>query len=421
MDIKLNKRIMSMFLAGVITISPVFKNRANAETKTFIKANTKVNVRVSDNNASKRVTTLNPGDVLEAVGLLDNGWYEVLLNGEIAYVCGEYVSPFSREITDNQKIVRATDNVRVRSEDNTESEKLTTLSPGDVLEYVETMPSGWYKVRYKDTFGYISSDYAVIDTEGIHREMVPVVIANDNLNVRSEPSKSGIISYVLKEGEKLQYIDVLNNGWVEVLLNGNVGYVCGDYVTPSMEEMITNKVYQVVSMDQDTTLYQDKEFTIPIGSILKYEIGFVYNSGENYYLINSENGEGYIKKSSAKSLGDVAVVVDVSSQVVTLFKNGSYFHTGACVTGKNSTPTEIGLFKIKTKIPEYDMKKYGVHVAFWMPFNGPQGLHDASWRDTFGGERYKNHGSHGCVNLSYKTAEIIYNNVEKGTKVLVKR
>lgn len=421
MDIKLNKKIMSMVLAGVMTISTVFRNKASAETKTFIKANTKVNIRVSDSNDSKRIATLNEGDVLEAIQLLDNGWYEVLLNGNIAYVCGDYVSPFTREIIDNQKIVRATSNVRVRSEDNTESEKLTTLSPGDILEYVETMPSGWHKVRYKDSFGYICNDYAVIDTEGIHKEVVPVVIANDNLNVRNEPSKAGIISYVLKKDEKLQYIDVLNNGWVKVLLNGNVGYVSGDYVTPSMDEMITNKVYRIVSMNQDTTLYQDKEFSVPIGSIPKYEIGFVYNSAENYYLINSINGEGYIKKSNAKSLGDVAVVVDVSSQVVSLFKNGNYFHTGACVTGKDSTPTNIGLFKIRTKIPEYDMKKYGVHVAFWMPFNGDQGLHDASWRDSFGGEKYKKHGSHGCVNLSYDTAKIIYDNIEKGTKVLVKR
>lgn len=54
-----------------------------------------------------------------------------------------------------------------------------------------------------------------------------------------------------------------------------------------------------------------------------------------------------------------------------------------------------------------------------MPFDGGIGLHDATWRNKFGGNIYINKGSHGCVNLPYQTAEYIYENVKVGTKVLV--
>ena len=62
---------------------------------------------------------------------------------------------------------------------------------------------------------------------------------------------------------------------------------------------------------------------------------------------------------------------------------------------------------------------YETPVNFWMPFNGGQGLHDATWRYYFGGNIYKTHGSHGCVNLPYDAAKTIYENCKKGMAVIV--
>ena len=56
-----------------------------------------------------------------------------------------------------------------------------------------------------------------------------------------------------------------------------------------------------------------------------------------------------------------------------------------------------------------------------MPYNGGEGLHDATWRSSFGGTIYKNSGSHGCVNLPLKTAEQVYGIVHTKDNVLVKR
>ena len=51
---------------------------------------------------------------------------------------------------------------------------------------------------------------------------------------------------------------------------------------------------------------------------------------------------------------------------------------------------------------------YATPVSYWMPFNGGIGLHDASWRGSFGGTIYKTGGSHGCINLPPKAAKTIF-------------
>ena len=61
---------------------------------------------------------------------------------------------------------------------------------------------------------------------------------------------------------------------------------------------------------------------------------------------------------------------------------------------------------------------YRTPVNFWMPFNNNVGMHDATWRDSFGGNIYKTSGSHGCINLPYAAAKEIYGYVEKGTPVI---
>ena len=66
-----------------------------------------------------------------------------------------------------------------------------------------------------------------------------------------------------------------------------------------------------------------------------------------------------------------------------------------------------------------DGSDYASPVTYWMPFNGGIGMHDATWRSTFGGKIYLNAGSHGCVNMPYQKAGSVYNNVSAGYPIVV--
>lgn len=176
----------------------------------------------------------------------------------------------------------------------------------------------------------------------------------------------------------------------------------------------------------DTPLYDFKMNEIEI--IDKYQKVFVYNMNNDmamihYFVKKGEMKVGYVPKTSIEMLPNLFVEVDISDQVVRLYKDRKLLLSTDTVTGNPWTPTNNGYFAVTYK--ELDTylvgPGYRSHVNYWIPFDGDNGLHDASWRSTFGGDIYLGNGSHGCVNLPNSAAGTIYDNVEVGTKVLVHR
>jgi lipoprotein-anchoring transpeptidase ErfK/SrfK len=68
----------------------------------------------------------------------------------------------------------------------------------------------------------------------------------------------------------------------------------------------------------------------------------------------------------------------------------------------------------------------GVTEGFWVDkwmrttWSG-YGLHDAQWREDseFGGDTYKENGSHGCINMPTDDAYHIYDNTYLGMPVII--
>ena len=126
---------------------------------------------------------------------------------------------------------------------------------------------------------------------------------------------------------------------------------------------------------------------------------------------------------SDKPYGGNYVEVNLSSQKLWLYKNGELIVSTNLVSGSvaegHRTPT--GVYSIYSKQTDRYLTgaDYRSFVHYWMPFLGGYGLHDASWRGSFGGDIYLYDGSHGCVNLPSSAAKKIYNNVSVGTKVIL--
>ena len=126
---------------------------------------------------------------------------------------------------------------------------------------------------------------------------------------------------------------------------------------------------------------------------------------------------------SGKPYGGSYVEVDLDAQKLYLYQNGERLLTTKLVSGSvaegHRTPT--GVYSIYAKQTDRYLTgaDYRSFVHYWMPFLGGYGLHDASWRSTFGGDIYLYDGSHGCVNLPSKAAKTLYQNVSVGTKVIL--
>lgn len=123
-------------------------------------------------------------------------------------------------------------------------------------------------------------------------------------------------------------------------------------------------------------------------------------------------------------IGDSYVEVSISAQNMWVYKDGKCVVDTPVVTGTDTderrTPSG-GVWAVDAKMEDYYLtgQGYDSHVDYWLPFNGNVGIHDASWRSSFGGNIYKTNGSHGCVNTPLSAMKTVYANVEIGWPVIV--
>lgn len=121
-------------------------------------------------------------------------------------------------------------------------------------------------------------------------------------------------------------------------------------------------------------------------------------------------------------IGDTYVEVNLSKQHMWFYFKGKLVTQADFVSGNpnrgNGTPAGTYSITYKERDATLNGENYSTPVKYWMPFNGNIGLHDADWRNKFGGEIYKSNGSHGCVNLPPSVAQTLYGYIEKGMPVV---
>lgn len=134
----------------------------------------------------------------------------------------------------------------------------------------------------------------------------------------------------------------------------------------------------------------------------------------NYSMkANSHNGNDY---------GNSYVEINLTAQHLFLYVDGkliveSDFVSGNLAKGYDS-PTGAYPLTYKQKNAVLRGEDYTTPVDYWMPFAGNVGMHDATWRSSFGASIYKRDGSHGCINLPHSAAKTIFENISAGFPVL---
>ncbi|GAB2544752.1 L,D-transpeptidase LdtMt2 [Nocardia heshunensis] len=134
---------------------------------------------------------------------------------------------------------------------------------------------------------------------------------------------------------------------------------------------------------------------------------------------------------SSFTIGDATIfTADDNTKMVTVERNGQVIKTMPTSMGKDSTPTDNGVYIVGDKFDRIimDSSTYGV------PVNAPGGyktpidwatrisysgifFHSAPW--SVGQQGYVN-TSHGCLNLSPADAKWVYDNVKRGDITIVK-
>ncbi len=121
--------------------------------------------------------------------------------------------------------------------------------------------------------------------------------------------------------------------------------------------------------------------------------------------------------------GNSYVEINLTAQHLFVYEDGNLVVESDFVSGDlakgYASPT--GAFPVTYTTTDAVLRgeNYVTPVKYWMPFAGNVGMHDATWRRSFGGSIYKRNGSHGCINLPKSAAQTIYNTIKKGDPVLV--
>jgi len=119
-----------------------------------------------------------------------------------------------------------------------------------------------------------------------------------------------------------------------------------------------------------------------------------------------------------------SMVVDLSDQKLTVYDSQDQVVRVIPVsTGKASTPTPTGLGSVLTKYRSVTMRGRG-YVAPGVPYamcitaNEMICLHGAPWQED-AGQAFGVPRSHGCVRMPTAQAKWLFENTQKGTKVLI--
>lgn len=150
----------------------------------------------------------------------------------------------------------------------------------------------------------------------------------------------------------------------------------------------------------------------------------VYGTVSTCSIKATSAGEGSSGSPKSTIVGaGTYIEISISQQHMWFYENGNLVVDTPVVTGNDDGEhdTTTGSFSIQDRGTDVTLvgEDYETPVSYWMGFNGGIGIHDASWRDSFGGDIYQGDGSHGCVNTPYDKVEIIYNHTDYGTPVYV--
>ena len=234
-------------------------------------------------------------------------------------------------------------------------------------------------------------------------------------------------------------VDTKKVGNYVVLYNLKINYL-------NVDKTLVRKVYVKDTKKPSLTVNGDKELQLYIGDTFDYPTyaaideydGDITNkvkvesnldlTKEGTYEINYKVNDSSNNETTEKIVINVAekrkdphINVSISSQTLTYYEYGEVVLSSPVVTGiNNGTPT--GTFRVLNKARSVTLKgpDYESFVNYWIAFKGSSyGLHDASWRSSFGGNIYRYNGSHGCVNMPYYKVQALYNMVEIGTPVYI--
>lgn len=300
--------------------------------------------------------------------------------------------------------------------------KIRVLNADKAYEYIrDCIENGAVNITVDDSC-YDSLPYTAEE-----KELINLYSLVEGVQSRSYTYTMGDDSITLSRRGLADMLKVDENG-LPVITLGDKGI-----------ELDKNLVYDVLTDELNAfNTYNNHDFVTHDGKEIHLDKGTYGNKvdikAETKFFIDSfnEGEESFNREPSYTSyygdpglndIGDTYVEVCLTEQKMFFYEKGKCKLETPVVTGKLSTNqgTPTGVYYIYRKQKNATLRGpgYAEPVGYWMPVVRGIGIHDSSWRVEYGGEIYKNGGSHGCINTPKDKVAELYEMVEVGTPVVI--
>ncbi|HDR7793830.1 TPA: SH3 domain-containing protein [Bacillus luti] len=207
----------------------------------------------------------------------------------------------------------------------------------------------------KEINGQTQTQTTVTETKTVETTSeLKYTVTADVLNVRSGAGTGHDVISKVKEGQVLQVIGQ-ENGWFKVNVNGQTGYVSGDFVTTGGKKGTTVQqgtgTYTVNVSSLNVRTGPSTSHTV-LGSVNKGKTVQVVGEVQDWFKINFNGGTGYVSKDFVTKGG--SAVSNETQQPTTNNNNTTTVQTGG------SYVVNTGALKVRTGPATYNAVIGGV-------------------------------------------------------------
>ena len=223
---------------------------------------------------------------------------------------------------------------------------ISTLPSGTPV-VVESKGSGWYKVVYNGTSGYVSSDYLTF-SESLNGSFGTGTINASCVRLRSGAGTNSSILGTYNAGTSMTVTGV-SGSWYKVDYNGTAGYVSADYMTLSGASSTGSAGSTGSSTASGSGTVKGDYVRMRSGPSTSYSILGTYNNGTALTITGTESGwtkvtiggvSGYIRSDYVSESGSAS-----TSQ--TGYINGTDVRLRS---GPSTTSTILGSYNTGTEM-----------------------------------------------------------------------
>ena len=213
-------------------------NTADYETYYVVNCKQSITLRPQPDVNSGEITQIPLGAAVSYVKAAENGFYQVIYNGNTGYALASYLSATKPSVSTSNNtvsyetyyVVNCKQSITLRPQPDVNSGEICQIPLGAAVSFISTASNGFYYISYNGNTGYSLASYLSSSSGNSSYSTCRVVNCNESITLRPQPDvDSGEICQI-PLGETVSYIGTAANGFYEIYYMGNHGYSLADYL-----------------------------------------------------------------------------------------------------------------------------------------------------------------------------------------------